>query len=128
MTLRSPLGRVLGLGAAKEGSEHWWVQRITSVALVLLTLWFIAALLNLGQLDYASMRAWLDRPLNAALAVLLVVTAVYHSQLGVQVVLEDYVAHNGAKVVSLIANQFAHLALGTVAVFAVLRVAFGSAA
>ena len=54
MTLRSPLGRVLGLGAAKEGSEHWWVQRVTSVALVLLTLWFIAALLNLGQLDYAS--------------------------------------------------------------------------
>lgn len=128
MSLRSPLGRVLGLGAAKEGSEHWWVQRISAVALVILTLWFIVALLGLGRLEYAVVRDWLDHPINAALTILLIVTAVYHSKLGVQVVLEDYVGGKGAKVVSLIANQFAHLALGAIAVFSVLRVAFGSIA
>jgi succinate dehydrogenase / fumarate reductase membrane anchor subunit len=115
MSLRSPLGRVLGLGAAKNGVHHWWVQRVSAVGLVFLGLWFVISLLCLGQLDYDTARAWLASPVNAALLVLLVVTSFYHSQLGVQVVLEDYV-------------KFVHLALGTVAVIAVLRVAFGSAA
>jgi succinate dehydrogenase / fumarate reductase, membrane anchor subunit len=128
MSLRSPLGRVLGLGAAKEGVHHWWVQRLSAVALVFLTLWFIVALLGLGQLQYEEVQAWIARPVNSALLVLLVITLMYHSQLGVQVVLEDYVTHEATKLVSLIANQFVHLALGAIAVFAVLRAAFGSAA
>lgn len=128
MSLRSPLGKVLGLGSAKDGSHHWWMQRVSSVALVLLSLWFVISLLTRGALDYASMIDWVSGPINATLLLLLVVTVVYHSMLGVQVVLEDYVSHKGAKLVSLIANQFAHLTLGAIGVFAILRVAFGSAA
>jgi succinate dehydrogenase / fumarate reductase membrane anchor subunit len=128
MSLRSPLGRVLGLGAAKEGVHHWWVQRLSAVALVFLTLWFIVALLGLGPLQYEAVQAWVARPVNTALLVLLVIVLMYHSQLGVQVVLEDYVPHEATKLVSLIANQFVHVALGAIAVFAVLRIAFGSAA
>ena len=125
MSLRSPLGRVLGLGAAGEGAAHWWSQRVTAVALVLLTLWFLGALIALGRLDYAAIVAWLESPLTAVLMVLLVVTVVYHSQLGVQVVIEDYVAPKGVRVAALLASRFAHVLIGAVGVFAVLRVAFG---
>ena len=128
MSLRSPLGRVLGLGSAKDGSHHWWMQRVSAVALVLLSLWFLIALLTRGALDYVSVIEWMDHPVNATLLVLLVITVAYHSALGVQVVLEDYVSNKGAKLVSLIANQFVHLTLGAIGVFAILRVAFGSAA
>jgi succinate dehydrogenase / fumarate reductase membrane anchor subunit len=128
MSLRSPLGRVLGLGSAKDGAHHWWVQRVSSVALTLLTLWFIASLLALGRLDYAALYVWINRPINASLLVLLTVTLVYHSMLGVQVVVEDYVAGKGAKVASLLVSQFLHLAIGAVGVFSILRIAFGSAA
>jgi succinate dehydrogenase / fumarate reductase membrane anchor subunit len=119
---------VLGLGAAKEGVGHWWMQRVSAVALVLLTLWFIVSLLSLGALRYEVLHDWIARPTNTALLVLLVIALMYHSQLGVQVVLEDYVPHKPTKLVSLIANQFVHLALGAVAIFAVLRIAFGSVA
>ena len=128
MSLRSPLGRVLGLGSAKDGSHHWWMQRVSAVALVLLSLWFLIALLARGALDYASVIEWIDHPVNATLLILLVIAIAYHSALGVQVVLEDYVSNKGAKLVSLIANQFVHLTLGAIGVFAILRVAFGSAA
>ena len=128
MSLRSPLGRVLGLGSAKDGSHHWWMQRVSSVALVLLSVWFLISLLTRGALDYVSVVEWMDHPVNAALLVLLVITVAYHSVLGVQVVLEDYVSNKGAKLVSLVANQFVHLTLGAIGVFAILRVAFGSAA
>ncbi len=128
MSLRSPLGRVLGLGSAKDGSHHWWMQRVSAVALVLLSVWFLISLLTRGALDYESVSQWMDHPVNATLLVLLVITVAYHSALGVQVVLEDYVSNKGAKLVSLIANQFVHLTLGAIGVFAILRVAFGSAA
>jgi succinate dehydrogenase / fumarate reductase, membrane anchor subunit len=128
MSLRSPLGRVLGLGSAKDGLHHWWMQRVSSVALVLLSIWFGVSLLTRGALDYASLIDWINGPINATLLVLLVVSVTYHSALGVQVVLEDYVSHKGAKLLSLIANQFVHLTLGAIGVLAILRVAFGSAA
>jgi succinate dehydrogenase / fumarate reductase membrane anchor subunit len=128
MSLRTPLSRVLGLGAAKEGVEHWWMQRLSAVALVFLTLWFAFALLSMGELDYQAVRAWIERPVNAALLVLLVITLMYHSQMGVQVVIEDYVSLKPVKIASLIANQFVHVALAAIGLFAVLRAAFGSVA
>jgi succinate dehydrogenase / fumarate reductase, membrane anchor subunit len=128
MSLRTPLGRVLGLGSAKEGAHHWWMQRLSSVALALLSLWLIAALLAVGRLDHGTLHAWISRPINASLMTLLMIAVAYHSVLGVQVVLEDYVSHKGAKVIALVANQFVHLALGAIGLFAILRVAFGSAA
>jgi succinate dehydrogenase / fumarate reductase membrane anchor subunit len=127
MSLRSPIGRVLGLGAAGEGVAHWWAQRVSSVALVLLGLWFVFALISLPDRGYDTVTAWMATPVNAVLLSLLVGTTVYHSLLGVQVVVEDYVSHHGAKIVTMLALQFIHYVLGALGIFSVLRVAFGSA-
>src|SRR5690606_5979046 len=85
MGLRTPLGRVRGLGSAKEGSHHWWMQRVTAVALVPLTLWFVASLLCLAGADHAPAADWLASPLTAVLMLLLIVATFHHLQLGVQV-------------------------------------------
>lgn len=128
MSLRSPVGRVLGLGSAGEGVGHWWTQRVTSVALVLLGLWFLFALISLPDLNYPSVTAWMGSPVNAVLLSLLIGTMVYHSILGLQVVVEDYVSHHGAKVVTMLVLQFIHIVLAALGIFAVLRTAFGSVA
>jgi len=124
--LRSPLGRALGLGSAKEGVEHWWRQRVTAVALVVLSLWFVTALLAHLGADYGAAVAWLRSPITAVAMILLVIATFVHMALGVQVVIEDYVHHEAAKVVSLLVLRLACWALGAAALFAVLRVAFGS--
>ena len=102
MSLRSPVGRVLGLGSAKDGTSHWWAQRVSAVALIPLTLWFLLSLLALPALDYATVRAWLSVPLSGLLAVLLVAVLTYHSYLGTTVVIEDYVHAAGTKLLSLL--------------------------
>jgi succinate dehydrogenase / fumarate reductase, membrane anchor subunit len=127
MSLRSPIGRVLGLGAAREGFSHWWLQRVTSVALVLLGLWFVYALLRMPTFQHEFVVAWIAMPLNAVLLLLLIGTLVYHSQLGVQVVVEDYVHHHGLKIATMMLLTFAHVAVAALATFAVLRIAFGGA-
>jgi succinate dehydrogenase / fumarate reductase, membrane anchor subunit len=127
MSLRSPIGRVLGLGAAKEGVSHWWSQRVTSVALLLLGLWFVSSLLRMPTFEYDFIVAWIAMPLNAVLLLLLTGTLVYHSQLGVQVVVEDYVHHHGLKIVTMLLLTFAHVAVAALGIFAVLRIAFGGA-
>jgi succinate dehydrogenase / fumarate reductase, membrane anchor subunit len=128
MSLRSPVGRVLGLGSAGEGVGHWWTQRVTSVALVILGLWFVFSLVRLPGASYEIVTQWIASPLNAVLLSLLVGTTVYHSLLGVQVVVEDYVSDHGTKIVTMLALQFIHILLGALGIFSVLRVAFGSAA
>jgi len=124
--LRSPLGRALGLGSAKEGVEHWWLQRVTAVALVPLTLWFVAALIAHLGADHAVAVAWLRSPFTAVAMTLLVVATFVHMALGLQVVIEDYVHHEATKLASLLVVRLACWALGAAALFAVLRVAFGS--
>jgi succinate dehydrogenase / fumarate reductase membrane anchor subunit len=128
MSLRSPIGRVLGLGAAKDGAAHWWAQRVTSVALVILALWFVGALVALGDFSHDGVLAWIAGPVNAVLLCLLVGTTVYHSQLGVQVVVEDYVTSHATKIVTLLLLNFLHVALAALGIFAILRIAFGAAA
>jgi len=128
MSLRSPVGRVLGLGAAGEGVGHWWTQRVSSVALVLLGLWFVFSLVRMPDLSYVTVTAWIASPFNAVLLVLLIGTMIYHSLLGVQVVVEDYVSHHGTKIVTMMALQFLHYVLAALGIFAVLRIAFGSVA
>ena len=125
MSLRTPLGRVLGKGSAGEGTGHWWQQRVTAIALIPLSLWFLAGLLQRHAGMYIEMQEWLSRPWSAVLGVLLVVTLAWHSKLGVQVVVEDYVHHHGAKLVTLILSAFLHILAAGVGVFAVLKVAFG---
>jgi len=128
MSLRSPLGRVLGLGAAKEGAGHWWAQRVSSVALIFLTLWFLFALAALGDFSYPAVVTWMGSPLNAVLLTLLIITTVYHTQLGLQVVVEDYVAGPGPKILTMLAINFILVLLAGLGVFSVLRVAFGAVA
>ena len=128
MSLRSPVGRVLGLGSAGEGSGHWWTQRVSSVALVVLGLWFVFSLVRMPDVSYGVVTAWISSPFNAVLLSLLIGTMVYHSMLGVQVVVEDYVSHHGAKIVTMLVLNFLHYVLAALGIFAVLRIAFGSVA
>jgi len=126
MSLRSPMGRVLGLGSAKDGTAHWWAQRVSAAALIPLTLWFAISLLSLPALGYGPVRLWLSAPLSSLLAVLLVAVLTYHSYLGITVVIEDYVHSAGSKLLSLLLLRFLHVIVGGAAIFALLRVAFGS--
>jgi succinate dehydrogenase / fumarate reductase membrane anchor subunit len=127
MSLRSALGQVTGMGPAKQGVHHWWMQRLSSVALVPLTVWFVVSLLSLPALDHATVVVWMGQSWTALLLMLLVLVATWHSQLGVQVVVEDYVHGAGAKLVTLVLIRFAHVLIAAAGVFAVLRVALGGA-
>jgi succinate dehydrogenase / fumarate reductase membrane anchor subunit len=122
----TPLGRVLGLGSAKDGAGHWWTQRVTAVALVPLTVWFLLSLASLPLADHAAVAGWLRHSLHAVPTALLVVTLCWHSRLGVQVVVEDYVHHHALKVTSLLLSTFAHALVAATGVFAVLRIAFAA--
>ena len=127
MSLRTPLRRVLGAGSAKEGVHHWWLQRLTSVALVPLTIWFVVSLLTLPSLEYAVVAAWMKQSSTALLLILLVLTATWHSQLGMRVVVEDYLPAPGARTVTLTLLSFLHALLAAAGTFAILQVAFGGA-
>ena len=126
MSLRSPLGRVLGLGSAKEGVQHWWVQRLTSVALVPLAVWFTVSLLSLPSFEHTTVIAWMAQSWTSLLLILFVLVGTWHSQLGVRVVVEDYV-HSGAKTIVLVIVTFAHVLIALAGVFAILKVNFGGA-
>ncbi len=123
MSFKTPIGRVRGLGSAKEGTHHWWAQRVTAVALVPLTLWFVYAMTSLAGADHATAMAWLGDPRNAILTILLVIATFHHVQLGVQVVIEDYVHAEGMKIVVLMAVKLACVALVVAAIFSILKVA-----
>ncbi len=124
MSLRSPLGRVKGLGAAREGVAHWWSQRLTAIALVPLTIWFVASLVALVGADYFTMREWMGSPVAAGLLILFLIAGFYHAALGLQVVIEDYIHHEGVKIVSLMAVNALALVLALTGVLAVLSVLF----
>ena len=126
MIRRTPLGRVRGLGSAKQGTEHFWAQRVTAIALVPLALWFVASLAAYTGADHATAKAWLAEPFSAVVMVLLVVAGFHHAQLGLQVVIEDYVSTEWVKVFSIIVVKLGALALGVAAIFSVLKIAFGS--
>jgi succinate dehydrogenase / fumarate reductase membrane anchor subunit len=126
MSLKTPLGRVLGLGSAKEGTDHGWGQRVSAIALVLLGSWFVYSLLRLDSLTYLDVIRFIGMPLNAVLLSLLSLTLAYHSYLGVQVVIEDYVHAPGTKVVSLLLSRFAHIFVAIAAVYAILVIGIGS--
>ncbi len=126
MSLMTPLNRVLGLGTAKGAAEHWWLQRVTAVALLPLGLWFAYELLTLPGFEYAAVAAWVREPITSIMLLLLVVAVGYHSALGVQVVIEDYVPGTGLRAATLMASTLAHVALTIAAMFAVLKITFGS--
>jgi succinate dehydrogenase / fumarate reductase membrane anchor subunit len=126
MSLRSPLGRVLGLGTAKDGTAHWWSQRVSGAALAVLGLWFAISLATMSGFSHAEAVGFIGKPVNAVLLLLLSITMAYHSWLGVQVVIEDYVHGHGLKVLSLILSRFAHVLLAVAAIFAILKLGIGT--
>jgi succinate dehydrogenase / fumarate reductase membrane anchor subunit len=122
MSLRTPLGQVLGLGTAKDGTSHWWGQRVSAIALIFLGIWFAFLLATMSGFSHAEAVAAIGRPINSVLLLLLSVTLGYHSYLGIQVVIEDYVHAPGLKLLTLLSSRFVHIALVAAAVFAVLKI------
>ncbi len=122
--MRSQLGRVRGLGAAKSGTGHWWAERVTSVALVPLTLWFVYACLHLAGMPRADVAHWAANPINAALLLALVLVTFHHMQLGLQVVMEDYIHTEKTRMLALVLMKGVVWLLGLMAVMAALKLAF----
>lgn len=126
MSLRTPLASVRGLGSAKQGVHHWWWQRLTAVALVPLTLWFVMCVVKLTGASHSEAARWLGSPLNSAMLTLFVSASLHHAQLGMQVVWEDYVRPEWLKVTCIIGTKFAAALLGVIAIIYILRIALGA--
>lgn len=123
--IRTPLGRARGLGSAKGGTHHWWVQRVTSVALIPLSLYFLFNLRGVTQGDYALFLAFMRDPCTAVVAILFIISSFYHAALGVQVIIEDYVHAEGLKIACLLLNKLSFLFLGAASLFAIIFISFG---
>ena len=122
--MRTPLGRVRGLGAAHGGTRHWWAQRLTAIALVPLALWFVASIVHLVGAPRPVVAHWMAHPINAALLAALVIATFHHAQLGLQVVVEDYVHDDRVRMAALLLIKGAAALLGLLALYAVLKLAF----
>ncbi len=125
MSFESPLGRVRGLGSAKEGTGHFWHQRLTAIALVPLTFLFVILMFVFIGADHARAVALMGNPLVATVMLLFLLTGFYHMKLGMQVIIEDYISHEGAKIVLLLCVSFGAIALATASIFALFKLAFG---
>jgi succinate dehydrogenase / fumarate reductase membrane anchor subunit len=123
--MRTPLARATGLGSAKAGAGPWWAERVSAIALVPLSLWFVAGIIAHAGSDYVRFIAWMQSPVTAILMILLLLIMFRHTALGLQVVIEDYV-HSGAKYVWMIAMRLACFGLATAGVVAVLRIALNA--
>ena len=126
--LRTPLGRVEGLGSARAGTNHFWQQRLTAVALVPLSVWFVASALAYVGAEQGAVAAFFAEPAEAILMFLFIVAAVHHMSLGLQVIIEDYVHQEGVKMTLLVLNRFACWGIGAAAGFALLKLAVGAPA
>lgn len=125
MSLRTPLSQVRGLGSAKDGTSHWWMQRVTAVLLAPLSIWFMLCALPLLAADYADARVWLAQPLNAFLLLALVLAALYHALLGVQVVIEDYIHTRWVEVTLLTIIRLIAFLAALATSLAIVRIAVG---
>ena len=121
----TPLGRVRGLGSARSGAHHWWLERLTSVSTLVLFIWLLVSLLRLPELDYGTVTEWLASPIAAVPMLLLIVSTFWHLKLGLQVVIEDYVHEEGMKLFSITILNFFVIGAAALAFFSVLKIAFG---
>lgn len=125
MSLKTPLGKVKGLGSAKDGTQVWWHQRLTAILLVPLTVWLMIAILaNTGN-EYAGVTAWLASPLNAVLMMIFIIALFHHAQLGMQVVIEDYVHVEWQKLACIILIKFLALFAGLASILSIIKVFLG---
>lgn len=124
-SMRTPIGRVRGLGSAKSGLHHWWMQRVTALALIPLTLWFVASVISLAGAGHAETEAWLSSPIVAVLMISLIIATFYHAALGLQVVIEDYIHNEGIKLALLLGVKLVAFLLAVTALFAVIKLAVG---
>ena len=123
--MRSPLGRALGLGSARDGVEAWWRERVSAVALIPLTGWFAVAILMHVDKGYGAVVAWLKMPVTTTLMTLLLIALFHHTALGLQVVIEDYV-HSRINIPVLVGMRLSCLALAVAGLVAILKIAFGA--
>ena len=123
--MKTPLAKVRGLGSAKDGTHHWWVQRVTAIANIPLVIFMVISFVgNVGK-SHAEWVAWLKQPFASVLVVLFVANFVYHMRLGLQVIVEDYVHDKGTKIASMLVITFACVLIAALSIFSVLRIAFG---
>ena len=120
---RTPLARVRGLGSAKDGVNHWWAQRVTAVALVPLSLWLVTGVVSLAGADRPDVAAWAGSPVTAALLIMVIAATFHHAQLGLQVVIEDYVHNEGVKIAAIIAVKLLAALAALIGTVAVLKLA-----
>jgi succinate dehydrogenase / fumarate reductase membrane anchor subunit len=125
MNLRTPLGRVRGLGSARNGTEEFWLQRMTAIASIPLTIAGLFLVISLTGRSYPAVKQILGSPLVAVLMILFILANVIHMKIGVQVVIEDYVYNKNQKFTLLILNTFFAWAIGLACVFAILKISFG---
>jgi succinate dehydrogenase / fumarate reductase membrane anchor subunit len=123
--MQTPLAKVRGLGSAKEGLHHWWAQRLTALALIPLSLWFVYSLVCTTGADYATVIAWLGQPMNAVLMLLFLFALYYHAALGLQVVIEDYIDSEWQKIACLILVKFLIWLAGLSSALSVLKIYLG---
>ncbi len=121
------LGRVRGLGSAKQGAHHWWMQRVTAAGNLLLVSWFVISLVRLPSLSYEVVTGWMASPLVAIALMLLSVNVFWHLRLGLQVLMEDYVHNEASRLGMLILLNFYAIGGAAISVFSIARIAFGSA-
>jgi len=124
MDRRTPLARAQGLGSAKQGVHHWWMQRLTAIALIPLVVWFAISLVMLSGADYTTVRAWIGSPLVMVLLILTIGVGLHHGQLGLQVVFEDYTS-GAIRVAMIVLTKFIAILFGLAAIVAILRIGFG---
>ena len=122
--LRTPLSQVKGHGSAKEGTSHFWLQRLTAIAMVPLVLWLAFSVASLPGMSQADIRTWLSGPFTAVMMITLLLTGFYHAKLGLQMVIEDYVGNHGLRTMAVIASTMLCVFLAILGVFSVLRIAF----
>ena len=126
MTMRTPLKRVRHLGSAKEGADHFWLQRVTAIANLMLVVFLVWLIAKLAGADFATVKRTLSNPLYALGLLLLILSGTVHMRLGMQTIIEDYIHGEGTKVLLLILNTFFAILIGAASIFAVLRMSFGS--
>lgn len=122
-SMQTSLGKVRGLGSARKGVSHWWMQRLTAMGMIPLVIYMVIALVTVIGDDYTTAVAWLQSPLNATAMLLLLGTGFYHASLGMQVIIEDYVSNEGRRLMAMVVVKLAMTGLAALSMFSVLSIA-----